>query len=742
MCQICAQNALAYPITGAGYADSGMGASQSPQYGGGGANSWAYQGATSNINTNGVISGSKWSGSTLTYSFPTLASQYESGYGNETTNSFGAAPEAVKTAIRAAMNMLSQYTNMVTTEVDPAITTADVRVAFSAEANPTAYAYYPSDSNTGGDIWYGTSYAVYQNPIKGQYAWATTIHELGHALGLKHGHETGGPGNTALQSQYDQMAYSIMTYRSYEGGPTTGYTNETNGYAQTFMMYDIAALQVMYGANFNTNSGNTTYTWSATTGEMFINGVGQGAPGGNRIFLTIWDGNGTDTYDFSNYSTNLTVNLNPGSFSITSSTQLANLGSSHYAPGNIFNALQFNGDVRSLIENANGGSGNDSITGNAANNVLNGNNGNDTIISGLGADTLNGGIGTDILIGDGAVTWDANAEAVRRLYIATLARAPDDTGHQNWQASLASGQTLASIATGFINSTEFSNIYGALNNTAFVTTLYNNVLGRAPDSAGLNSWVTQLNNGASRESVVLGFSESLEFQIASDVRSHSSQVYRMYDSAFNRQADVSGFEGWVNAFYGGAKMAALVNAFMNSAEFTNTYGAIGSLTNTQFVTLLYNNVLNRAPDSSGLNSWVASLDSGTTRADVFTSFSESQEHINLMASGFDAFMRTSMTSWADTITGGAGNDTLTGGRGSDTFAFTFSDGGSDTIYGFEAIDRLSFTGFGLSDATQALSHMTQQGADVVFTMGANTITFHDTQLSTLQGMTNAGWLFA
>ncbi len=96
-----------------------------------------------------------------------------------------------------------------------------------------------------------------------------------------------------MQSAYDQMAYSIMTYRSYAGASTTGgYTNETNGYAQTFMMYDIAALQTMYGANFNTNSGNTTYSWCATTGEMFINGVGQGAPGGNRIFMTLWDGNG------------------------------------------------------------------------------------------------------------------------------------------------------------------------------------------------------------------------------------------------------------------------------------------------------------------------------------------------------------------------------------------------------------------------------------------------------------------
>ena len=70
------------------------------------------------------------------------------------------------------------------------------------------------------------------------------------------------------------------------------------------MMYDIAALQPIYGANFSTNTGNSVYTWNPSTGEMSINGVGQGAPAwrANRVFLTIWDGGGNDTYDLSNYS--------------------------------------------------------------------------------------------------------------------------------------------------------------------------------------------------------------------------------------------------------------------------------------------------------------------------------------------------------------------------------------------------------------------------------------------------------
>jgi serralysin len=139
------------------------------------------------------------------------------------------------------------------------------------------------------------------------------------------------------------------------------------------MLYDIAALQQLYGANYATNSGNTSYSWSPTTGEMTINGVRQGTPGGNKILLTVWDGGGNDTYDFSNYASNLTVDLGPGAWTSTATNQLAKLSSdgSRVAAGNIANALLFQGDARSLIENAVGGSGSDALTGNETSNLLN-----------------------------------------------------------------------------------------------------------------------------------------------------------------------------------------------------------------------------------------------------------------------------------------------------------------------------------------------------------------------------------
>jgi hypothetical protein len=110
-------------------------------------------------------------------------------------------------------------------------------------------------------------------------------------------------------------------------------------------------------------------------------------PAGNKIFMTLWDGGGNDTYDFSNYTSNLSVNLAPGAWTTVSTTQLAALGGGHVAAGNIANALLYNGNPASLIENAIGGAGNDTMVGNAADNRLTGGAGNDALDGGVGTDT-------------------------------------------------------------------------------------------------------------------------------------------------------------------------------------------------------------------------------------------------------------------------------------------------------------------------------------------------------------------
>src|SRR5262249_56694422 len=65
------------------------------------------------------------------------------------------------------------------------------------------------------------------------------------------------------------------------------------------------------------------------------------------------------------------------------------------------------------IENAIGGSGNDTITGNDANNTLWGGPGNDTLLGGIGNDILHGGPGSDLLNGGpraGQFVFDAPSD--------------------------------------------------------------------------------------------------------------------------------------------------------------------------------------------------------------------------------------------------------------------------------------------------------------------------------------------
>ncbi len=388
-----------------------------------------FDGATTSVAASGVnyidglLSGVRWNLTSITFSFPDEASDYETGYPDGApSESFGQLSATQQAILRAALDgntwrSIDGFTALET--VDNGISAdSTLRAAYSTDAGGSAYAYYPSSNYVGGDMWFGpTSGYNYATATLGSSGYRSTLHELGHAMGLKHGHESGGPANIPVPVEYNHHEYTVMPYISYQGGAPTGYTNEAGGYPQSFMMVDIAALQYMYGANFG--GSDSTYTWSPTTGEMFINGVGQGAPnngaGGiyNRIFLTIWDNGGSnDTYDASNYTNNVSIDLRPGYSSVLSTDQVAYLGggpNGGYARGNVYNAFLYNGDLRSLIENATGGIGDDTLVGNQGNNTLNGgagadtltgNEGNDRLEGWTGADTMTGGVGDDHYIVD------------------------------------------------------------------------------------------------------------------------------------------------------------------------------------------------------------------------------------------------------------------------------------------------------------------------------------------------------
>nr|CAD6596133.1 protease [Rhizobium sp. TCK] len=411
---------------------------------------------------NGLLGDWKWAVSGLTFSFPGSASYYGPGYGSgEPNDNFAPLNSYQQAAARAAFADISSVANISFAEIAETVTQhADLRLALS-DAPSTAWAYLPSIADEGGDAWFNRSSGYYTSPVKGNYAYSTFFHEVGHALGLEHPHEA-----YPMPMDRDSMEYSVMSYRSYVGG-RHGYTNEGWGYAQSLMVYDIAALQHMYGADFSTNSSDTVYSWNPLTGEMSINGSGQGAPGANKIFLTLWDGGGVDTYDFARYSTDLNVNLSPGAWSTTSTSQLALLhwDGSKVAAGNIANALLYQNDARSLIEQVVGGSGNDTITGNAANNLLYGGAGNDTLIGGLGADRLYGGHGADRLDGGERFDYAAYDEANHIGFTASL-------HYSGWNTGVAAGDSYEAIE---------GLVLGSSHDTGYGNQLVNYIYGRSGD---------------------------------------------------------------------------------------------------------------------------------------------------------------------------------------------------------------------------------------------------------------------
>lgn len=119
-----------------------------------------------------------------------------------------------------------------------------------------------------------------------------------------------------------------------------------------------------------------------------------------------------------------------------------------------------------------------------------------------------------VLFDDGALAFDlagAGGQAYR-LYQAAFARTPDPAGLGYWIGALDHGAALTDVAAQFAGSAEFAARYGALDDAAFLATIYQNVLHRAPDAGGMAFWGDYLGHGGARATLLAAFSESIENQ--------------------------------------------------------------------------------------------------------------------------------------------------------------------------------------------------------------------------------------
>lgn len=332
----------------------------------------------------------------ISYSIPNSSSVWStdesSGYGAESGdgepwNGISYLTSAEQSLFEDALAQIESFSMVSFEEVeDNASSAGTVRIAWTdvSDEDAAAWAYTPWGSQTSGDIWLLTENQATGG--EGSYFHLVVLHELGHAIGLKHTFDTDG-SEVVMPAEYDGLEYTVMSYNT----SIDASVDSASFYPTSYMYLDILALQHLYGA-VEAADGNTTYQWET----------------GTRYYETVWDTGGIDTYDASSQSSAVHLNLTPDSWSNVGTTVVlysgittSNKTETVYTPPEI------------TIERALGGSGNDTLTGNDADNLLAGNGGDDLARGDDGDDTLRGNAGADSLYGgDGNDTiWAGSGDA-------------------------------------------------------------------------------------------------------------------------------------------------------------------------------------------------------------------------------------------------------------------------------------------------------------------------------------------
>jgi hypothetical protein len=186
------------------------------------------------------------------------------------------------------------------------------------------------------------------------------------------------------------------------------------------------------------------------------------------------------------------------------------------------------------------------------------------------------------------------ANFVTSEYFQYLRRAPDATGLAIFTNAMTAGLAPEVVEALFVSSNEYILNHGN-DVTLWLTGLYNDLLGRAPDQAGFNHWLGALAGGQSPFLVALQFSTSVERE--------TMVITQDYNLFLNRAPDASGLNTYLSLMRQGNTRATIASDILGSTEFFQLHGA----NNSDFVTALYVDELQRAPSSTELAFWVDQL---------------------------------------------------------------------------------------------------------------------------------------
>ena len=365
-----------------------------------------------------LLSGKKWEDKVITYSFnETIPPEYYET-GDKLTRNWHPFTDNERQIVHNIFAKLAQQIDIEFVEVSEG---GEIRYnKIDMDSSKTGFSYYP-DSNgrkLAGDVFIANDYDENGSNAPGTDAWLTFVHETGHALGLKHPFE----GTHQLSDEEDNTLYTVMTYTA--KGTTKiefSYDNEVcrahfpiNTAPDAYQLYDIMALQSIYGANTHTSTESDTYDLS----QLSHNGK----------YALIWDAGGNDTIDLSKTDGENHIFLKDGTLSsvdLDSIERQIDRAVSYFVMHgcekthakewveSVFddpdvqrflymgeNNLAISQGVR--IENVITGNGNDIIYDNALDNIIKSGGGNDQIyLSEGGYDIVMGDSGNDRVYLDG-----------------------------------------------------------------------------------------------------------------------------------------------------------------------------------------------------------------------------------------------------------------------------------------------------------------------------------------------------
>ncbi|MDF1793285.1 MAG: matrixin family metalloprotease [Thalassobaculaceae bacterium] len=338
------------------------------------------------IDTVVVGTSSKWGigmmgvGTSVTYSFMESLPSY-----HDSDSSFTVFNDAMKAAARSALDVWAAASNISFVEVSDAGDGGQIRFGANYQSSSAGYAYYPSTSDIGGDVLIANNFDYNLSPDVGGYGYLTMLHEIGHAIGLKHpGNYSSDAEGPFLSSALDNTDTTVMSY--FDGSVT---------YASTLGWLDVQAVQYLYGTSTSGTIGNVT--WGDDSAETFTGNSSNNyylGYGGDDLFQLgdgddgVMAGSGADT-------------LSGGA---GDDLMYGNIGTDFMIGGagadSIFGG-QNGGDTQTY---GSGGTlayreGSDTISGGSGSDLLYGNHGADLIVGGTGSDTLFGGQDDDTMIG-------------------------------------------------------------------------------------------------------------------------------------------------------------------------------------------------------------------------------------------------------------------------------------------------------------------------------------------------------